>query len=202
MLDVHVLTLPGLPEEWIQQRRKSLDAAVAAAGYPVYVHEVEGIDGHLGKSRRKGYAEGSQPYVTHVDHDDWVREDAFAVLLPHLETGVRAITTGEVQIFPNGREDVLPSARHHLAVYEREWLWRQQFDRFKYFPDQFLIDHPESVHIEECVYYHRVYSDSRSRNHRDENRVESSDEARSIKDKRLLVAEGMTLKMIEEAMDA
>lgn len=202
MLDVHILTLPGLPDEWIKQRRDSINAAVEAAGFPVFVHEVEGIDGHLGKSRRKGYAEGTQAYVTHVDHDDWVREDAFAVLLPNIEAGVRAITTGEVQVFPDGREDMLPDARHHLAVYERGWLWRQQFDRFKYFPDQFLIDHPHSAHIEECVYFHRIHSDSHSRKHRDENRKESSEEARSIKDKRLLVAESLSPEMIEEAMNA
>src|SRR5690625_3518886 len=157
MLDVHVLCLPGLPKGWVEQRRESLDAAGHAAGHPVFVHEVEGIDGHLGKSRRQGYAEGTQPYVTHVDHADWVREDAFAILLPHMEAGARAITTGEVQVMPGGSEVPAHDARHHLAVFERSWLWRQQFDRMKHFPDQYLLKVAgESEHISEGVYFHRI----------------------------------------------
>ena len=43
MLDIHVLTLPGLPEEFEKERRASLELAIANAGFPVKVHEVPGI---------------------------------------------------------------------------------------------------------------------------------------------------------------
>lgn len=203
MLDVHVLTLPGLPEEWIKQRRDSIDAAVSAAGFPVYVHEVDGIDGHLGKSRRKGYAEGAQPYVTHVDHDDWVREDAFAILLPHMEAGARAITTGEVQVMSGGSEVPAHDARHHLAVFERSWLWRQQFDRMKHFPDQYLLKVAgDSEHISEGVYFHRISEGSASRRARAADKDGALDEMRMLKRPDLLVAESMTKEQVSEALDA
>lgn len=161
MLDVHVLTLPGLPEEWIKQRRESIDAAVSAADFPVYVHEVDGVYGHMGRSRFKGYSQGTQPYVTHVDDDDWVREDAFSCLLPHMEAGVEVITTGEVQVYPDGREVLLKDSTHHLAVFQRNWLTQRGYSRFCVYPDQYLMGQPaESAHVPECVYYYRVREDS------------------------------------------
>lgn len=206
MLDVHVLTLPGLPEEWIKQRRDSIDAAVAAAGFPVFVHEVEGIDGHLGKSRRKGYAEGSQPYVTHVDHDDWVRLDAFSVIREQLEQGATAVTTGEVLV-RGGTRSLSPNDAHHLAVYKRGWVASLPYDRFRFYPDQFLLSKARAVHIPECVYFHRIAPDSHSRRQRAAAPAEAREEMRAIRDPRLfqvelMTAEQMAVEISKEIGDA
>lgn len=176
MLDVHVLTLPGLPEEWIKQRRDSINAAVSAAGFPVYVHEVTGIYGHMGRSRFKGYSQGTQPYVTCVDDDDWVREDAFSCLLPHMEAGVEVITMGEVWVYPDGREVPLKDITHH-SVFRRDWLAQHGYSRLRFYPDQYLMSQPaRSAHVPECVYYYRIREDSpcnRMRQHHED--VEASE---------------------------
>lgn len=200
MLDIHILTLPGLPEEWIKQRRDSIEAAVAAAGFPVYVHEVEGIDGHLGRSRKKGYSVGSQPYVTHVDHDDWIREDAFAVLKKYLEEGVEAITTGEVLVRGSSHMES-PKDKHHLAVYKREWLHSQPYDRFEFYPDQFLVSRAKSIHVPECVYFHRIEADSHSRRQRGASPNASKEEMRMIRTPELFQVELMSYKALSEEID-
>lgn len=167
-LDVHVLTLPGLPQEWIDRRRASLDAAVAAAGFPVTVREVEGAYGHLGASRLAAYSgvHADTVYATHVDHDDYVREDAFAVLAPAMSKGIACITTGE-QLLIDDRLVPMPLSRHHLAVYLLDDVLGSGFSTFRYYPDQYLLETMSArhapVHIPECVYTHRIYQDSASR---------------------------------------
>ena len=200
MIDVHVLTLPGLPEEWVKQRRDSIEAAVAAAGFPVYVHEVEGIAGHLGRSRKKGYSVGTQPYVSHVDHDDWVREDAFSIVKPLLEEGVDAITTGEVLV--RGEVHTLsPNYPHHLAVFKRDMIEGLPYDKFEIFPDQFLLSSITAKHIEECVYYHRIHESSASRVLREGRKDRTREEIRYIKNPKLLRLELMSYSEIAEEID-
>ena len=201
-LDVHVLTLPGLPREWVEQRRASIASAVERAGFAVHVHEVEGIDGHLGRSRRKGYAAGTAPYVTHVDHDDWVAPEAFAVLQPYLEAGQRAVTTGETLVYPDGSTVEHTKRRHHLAVYRRDWLWPRPFERFEFYPDQFILREAAPSHLEQAVYFHRLRTDSASRQQRDGNREAASREAELLDNHHLLYAEALTREQIEDACNA
>lgn len=193
MLDVHVLTLPGLPAEWIEQRRASIANAIAHAGFPVEVHEVEGERGHLGRSRRRGYAQGAFPYVTHVDHDDYLLPDAFAVLAPHMEAGADAITTGERLLLEDGTTRDRPDGRHHLAVYRRDAIWWLPFDRMAHHPDQFLLARFEPVHhVPECVYVHRVFGASASRECRRADPSGAAFELEAIKRPELFAIESMT----------
>lgn len=106
MLDVHILTLPTSRAAWLDQCIDSVRVAAGRAGYPVHVHIVPGTPGHLGRSRADAYAAGTQPYVTHVDHDDYVMSDAFASLADALRDRSRAV-----------RADVQghPDALRHLA---------------------------------------------------------------------------------------
>ena len=201
MLDVHVLTLPGLPAEWIEQRRASLNSAVEMAGFPVFVHEVDGIPGHLGRSRRKGYSVGVQPYVTHVDHDDYVREDAFKVLFPALIDGVTAVTTGETVLRPDGSRTDMPAAKHHLAVFRRDVLQAVRFERLRHFPDQFLLRSCTPRHVENCVYVHRLDPDSASRRERRADPDGARDEQRVIKDPELLAVELMAPAQIARQVE-
>lgn len=201
MLDVHVLVLPGLPEEWIEQRRASIAAAVRAAGYPVVVHEVEGIPKHLGKSRKKGYSFGAMPYVTHVDHDDYVTEDAFRVLREHLLSGVDCVTTGETILYESGIERKAPESKHHLAVFKREITIASPLDRMKHFPDQLLLTRCTSVHVPECVYVHRVYKNSASRIERGKDSAGVREEGKIVSNPSLLSVELMTTNQIEDEIE-
>lgn len=200
-LDVHVLTLPGLPDEWIEQRRESLAAAVAQAGYPVAVHEIEGIDGHLGRSRAIGYAAGTYPYVTHVDHDDYVAPDAFAVLREQMEAGVDCITTGETWVFDDGRPDYdRPQIDHHLAVFRRGAIAGIDFASFRLFPDQFLLSHFRPVHIRGTVYKHRIWDGSASRGARGKYAADAAEELSRVRDNKLFLAEALSAAGVAAAI--
>lgn len=134
MIDVHVLTMPDTPEEWVRLRRETLEAAVEAAGYPVHIHEVAGIPGHIGRARAEGYARGSAPYVTYVDDDDWVDPQIFAVLEPHLDGSTDAIFTHEVVHGDDGSQRI-SEAWHHLCVYRRPLLEAISFDELTWAVD-------------------------------------------------------------------
>lgn len=202
MLDVHVLTLPGLPDEWIEQRRASIAVAVGQAGYPVAVHEIEGIAGHLGRARAIGYAAGTYPYVTHVDHDDYVTPDAFAVLREQIEAGADCITTGETLIYEDGTQRNAPDSRHHLAVYRRAAMTGIDYSRFAMYPDQYLLAQFEPVHIAQCVYMHRLWQDSASRIQRRGDPDAARAELKQARNPELFVAEAMTPAQIASALDA
>lgn len=157
MLDVHILTL-GHRSERLDRAVASCRAAAEAAGFPVSIHVVEGINGHLGLSRLKGYAAGGNMYKTHVDADDWVEPDAFACLLPALSSGALAVTTGEV-VHEGAISRKAPESRHHLAVYHRSVLLEaaEVLREMPMFPDQYLLAAYESTHVARCV-YHYVFS--------------------------------------------
>lgn len=201
MLDIHVLILPGLPEEWIQQRRDALNAAVASAGFPVFVHEVEGIPDHLGASRKLGYSQGDQPYVTHVDHDDYVLPNAFSVLHAHIMGNAPVITTGEIVIRENGNRTYLHESRHHLAVFRRDVINTVSYERMRHFPDQLLLRKQDSLHIPECVYVHRVADASASRVSRAKDPQGVAEEQRIINSPELLAVEFMTPAQIKESTE-
>lgn len=158
MIDVHVLVMPDTPKEWIEQRRDSLSAAVAAAGYPVNVFEVPGVIGHIGKARAAGYAKGHAKYVTYVDDDDWVEENAFAILQPHLDGSTDAIFTSE-WIHPDEGEPYTQAAPHHLCVYRRPVLDFIPFDQLTWAVDVHSRHEAEgrvTVHLPEAVYHYRA----------------------------------------------
>lgn len=196
MLDVHVLTLIDTPPEWVAQRRASIDAAVAAAGYPVFIHEVPGIVGHLGEARRAGYSVGVQPYATHVDHDDYLPVDAFVMLAPLLGV-VDAITTGETLLNEAGETCDMSLAKHHLAVFRRTAMAAIQYDRFKHFPDQFLLAKLPATHIPRCGYVHRIYMDSLSRRQRHAHASEAAEEMEYVRDPSLFAVEAMPIPNLE-----
>lgn len=166
MLDVHVAVSAGTRPDWVRQCLDSVDVAAARAGYPVAVHIVDGVPGHIGKARTAGFSAGSAPWVTYVDDDDYVLPDAFSVLADAMAHNPAAIFTGEV-VEQNGQQRPSPG-RHHLSVYRRDviagidlspWFvcadWRMR---------KVVEAHPDGViDVPECVYVHRVYFDSRAR---------------------------------------
>ncbi len=193
MLDVHILVMDYTNADWLEDCRKSVAVAAAEAGFPVVIHELPGVIGHMGRARAAGYARGAHEYVTHVDDDDFVRPEAFAILRDAMERGEKAITTGEVRRFePASVEVQTPEATHHLAVYRRDALSILQYDAFRFYPDQYILSRFVPRHIPVCVYVHRVRDDSGSRNLRRAHAIEAQRELDAINNPNLAMVECMT----------
>lgn len=202
MLDVHVLVMDYTPQAAVDRCLNSLVVAVDAAPFPVHVYVLPGIEGHLGKARTAGYALGSSPYVTHVDDDDAVRPEAFSVLAEALEAGFDAITTGEFHLTDDGKITPAPESRHHLAVVKRSIVQRAGLDRFRFFPDQYLLSRVIAHHLPVCVYDHYIHRDSGSRQQRRAHPEEAARERAMINNPTLFTAEAMAPLDISAAIDA
>lgn len=200
MLDVHVLVMDYTPVEAVARCKASIEAAAARAGYPVAVHYLPGVVGHLGKARANGYALGAFPYVTHVDDDDWVQPDAFEVLAHQLATGVVAITTGENHVHAAATVPA-PDSRHHLAVFRREFVKGLGYDSFRFYPDQYLLSMCEPVHLPVCVYNHCIDTESGSRRQRRAHAGEARRELAAIRRPDLAVLENATPAELAAAID-
>jgi hypothetical protein len=166
MLDCHIIVSADTPRDWVAQCLDSVHAAAECAGYPVHVHTVSAVPGHIGRARAAGYAIGDQPYVTSVDDDDYVLLDAFAVLRPALDAGPDAIYTRETTL-QNGYPRVT-DRRHHLAVYRRELLHGFDFGRWPAYDAMALRTHVERqaravVDLPDAVYVYRLRGDSPAR---------------------------------------
>jgi hypothetical protein len=121
MLDVHILTLPTSDPKWFSQCVDSVMDAADRAGFPVDVHLINGVLGHIGKGRAEGYSLGQHAYVTCVDDDDFVYPFAFAQMKPHLSSGVHAAIATPEMILRNGLLEE-GKQRHHLIAYKRNVL--------------------------------------------------------------------------------
>lgn len=161
MLDVHILVSRDTRPEWVTQCLDSVREAIAAASFPVLLHQVDGVSGHIGAGRAAGYALGNQPYVTYVDDDDYVQPHAFAQMVGGLRAGVSAVCTPE-ETLQNGC--LRPGAeRHHLIAYRRDLLidhaaWTCYGDIA-----QMKAMGPDAVDLPRSAYVHRLYMTSKAR---------------------------------------
>ena len=157
MLDVHILTMPDTPEGWVNQCLSSTFQAVRMAGFPVNVHVIPGVSGHIGKARHVGYALGRYPYVTCIDDDDYVLPYAFQNMAEALADGRwTAIATPE-NIERNGYM-FAGKTRHHLIAYRRESIidhrsWQCCGD----VRQMHSIDESAWCDLRHIGYVHRVY---------------------------------------------
>jgi len=119
MLDVHVLVSSETPFAWAGACHRSLRNALLRSPYPVRIHWSPAYPDHIGKARMVGFAQGTHPYVTFVDEDDWVDDDFFASFAPLLEGDPTAIFLPEWMELPDGKS-VKRQARHCRGVYRRE----------------------------------------------------------------------------------
>lgn len=117
MLDVHVLVMATTPKSWVDQCISSVMHESLQAPFPVEVHIMDGIPGHIGEARNKGYAMGSHPYVSYVDDDDYILPNAFVQMRDALLSESSVIFTPELTL-QNGwlRSG---ETRHHLVAYPR-----------------------------------------------------------------------------------
>ncbi len=98
-VDVHVLLLTGTNRRWWKLCRESL------RDEPINLHLVEGIPGHIGQGRAKGFALGKAPYVSSIDPDDLIVPGAFQACVDILENNPLACGayTDELLIDQQGR---------------------------------------------------------------------------------------------------
>ena len=215
MLDVHVLVMDYTPPHIVQRCLDSIDAAIANAPFPVTVHRLVGEFGHLGQQRRRGYSLGTAPYVTSVDDDDWIEPNAFAILPLLSDPPPFAVAPREyvhLHRAPSASSSASPSSPprlsgtpHHLVTYRRDWLHRQPYDRFRIFPDQFLVAQAQRdgtlIQLPDVVYNHVIYPDSGSRRQRKLYDEERRQEARMVADPSLLHWELATPAQIAAEID-
>lgn len=124
--------------------------------YPVHVHVVPWVKGHIGKARANGYAQGSQPFVTYVDDDDYVLPHAFSAMSKAIESGADAIFPDE-QTWQNGQIRA-GAKRHHLAIYRRSMLidhaqWKVCGD----LQQSVVAGKGHCIDLPEALYVHRLY---------------------------------------------
>lgn len=120
MLDVHVLVMRWTPQDWVAQCLSSIVEAMRTTPFPMALHVLPGVEGHIGRARASGYACGTHPYATYVDDDDFVLPHAFAVLAPAIQSGARAIY-GREYLLQNGAMRMRTN-RHNLQVHRRDAL--------------------------------------------------------------------------------
>lgn len=161
MIDVHILIHPATPRDWVTQCLDSVHEAADRAGFPVVVHTLPAVIGHIGQGRAQGYALGAQPYVTCVDDDDYVLPQAFAQMRAALESGAKAVFTPEL-IERHGRVPLLPGHdRHHLIAYRRTDII--DHTQWKCCGDVAQMLCVEGVQMDSATYVHRVYETSKAR---------------------------------------
>lgn len=98
-IDVHVLLLPKTNPVWWSECLNSL------RDEPVNLHLVDGVVGHIGRGRSKGFGLGNAPFVSCVDPDDLVIPGAFAACMEALEAHPEACGayTDQLIIDPEGQ---------------------------------------------------------------------------------------------------
>lgn len=157
MLDVHILVLPGRDPSVVARCIESARDATVHAGFRVDIHLIDGIIGHIGQGRASGYAKGEHPYVTCIDDDDFVTQNAFAQMGETLRRHQhQAIATPE-WIERNGYRSE-GKDRHHLIAYRRSVLidhaaWKCCGDvmQIQTIPESHWCDLPDRAYV------HNVY---------------------------------------------
>lgn len=156
MLDVHVLTLDSSRKDWLRECLESIQVAIERCPFAVNLHLVQGIEGHIGIGRDKGYALGDHPFVTYVDDDDYVLPHAFSQMAEALKCAPMAMSTPE-RIERNGYP-LDGRQRHHLIAYRRDQIidhkpWVCCGD----VRQMLAISEHAWVDLETPAYVHRVY---------------------------------------------
>lgn len=168
-LDVHMAISSHTPRHWVNFAVRSVRRAAMQAPFPVWLHLVKGVDGHIGQARAHGFAQGRAPYVTFVDDDDYVLPHAFRALHEALLQNPDAVFPRE-RILQNGK--FLPGAQQHaMFVFKREHLI--DFRDWPNYGEQAQIRKLQAlkfINIPDELYVYRVYpSRARAlgRQHRD-----------------------------------
>lgn len=156
MLDVHVAASNDTRREWLEQCIYSVQDAIDHAGFAVHLHVVDAHPGHIGLARRDGFNQGSSPFVTFVDDDDYLAPHAFACLAPALALVPRLLFTAEHRI-QNGKPAGTGTG-HHLAVMRREDAITHDWANYPAGGEGELYARLGApVQLSAAVYFHRIY---------------------------------------------
>lgn len=132
-VDVHVLFLPETDQTLWGRCQESLK------GEPVNLIMTEGIRGHVGKARAKGFLLGDSPYVSFIDPDDLVVPGAFDACIETLEANPNACGTFTDEILIDIDDKIIRPCffsgcswnplhmleaqyMHHILVMKREYV--------------------------------------------------------------------------------
>ena len=163
MIDLHILISRDTPERWVDHALDMAMRAVTRAPVPVTLHVIDGEPGHIGRARARGYAQGSAPYVTFVDDDDWLDAEAFAGLAEVLALNPPAVLCRET-LWQNGHGKP-GGVGHHLTIVRRDQLidhtrWPCCGDVVQ---NMKALRDPFAARVEGFRYHHRLYEQSKAR---------------------------------------
>lgn len=134
-VDTHVLLLPETNQQWWEECQATLKDE------PINLHLVDGIPGHIGKARAKGFQQGDSPYISFVDPDDLLIPGAFQACIDVLESNPQACGAFTDEILIDEKGETLgsgiwtrrpwnpllmlePKYMHHITVMRREFVLR------------------------------------------------------------------------------
>jgi len=132
LIDVHCLHLLDENPTWAQQCEVSLSSE------PIVIHHGPGIIGHVGQGRAWGFAQGTLPFVSYVDPDDYVLPGGFSACAKVLKKNpqIAVVGTREYRVGVNGEirayNHSFPGP-HHLLVFRREAI-QEDLTRLADFP--------------------------------------------------------------------
>lgn len=172
-VDVHLLVLPSTDRKLLQMCIDSL------AGEPITLHVVDGVPGHLGEARVKGFQQGTSPYVSYIDPDDLVLSGAFGACLDALKNNPEAcgVYTDELLIDIHGKVlqpclwngmpwnpllQLEPKYLHHICVMHRKYVEKYYLEMFRWQSMSelvlkgLLVNHGPWVHVDEFGYKWRM----------------------------------------------
>ncbi len=179
LVDTHVTTMPDTNPDWWKECRNSLK------GEPINLHLIDGVKGHVGKGRLKGFSKGESPYISCVDPDDIVIQGAYEACIEVLEKNPEACgaytdeylinSTGEI-IRPgvwnkmdwNPLLQLEPQYMHHIYVMRRKFA-EKHFDELQKWPHlaEFILkglitSYGPWIHVDRFGYKWRIHDDTHS----------------------------------------
>lgn len=80
LIDVHIVRGPNENPEWWERCTNSLQ------GHPINVHVVDRVEKDIRAARYNGFSQGTAPYVSFVDPDDYVLPETFEKCLDVIQT--------------------------------------------------------------------------------------------------------------------
>jgi len=119
MIDVHILHLPNENKQWLKQCEESL------VKEPIIIHNLNGIQGNIKKSRLDGFKLGTAPYVSFIDPDDYIIPGAFEKCLSALNPNICGVCTSyKIIDTESATENIFEPRKcyeiHQLVVMNRE----------------------------------------------------------------------------------
>jgi hypothetical protein len=163
LIDLHIIASKDTPRPWLNQALDTAALAVKSAAFPIALHVIDGVPGHIGMARARGYSLGLFPYATFLDDDDWLEAGAFDGVADALASMPPAILCRE-NLWQNGL--CKPGgAGHHLTIVRRDQLvnhaeWPCCGDVVQ---NMKAMRDPQSVRLDGYRYNHRLYLSSKAR---------------------------------------